>query len=543
MCSTAHVLLVGLGVYAAVNPPPAKKTRSIAYSTPFHIGANLCAHALLLAMAAHAASSPVFSMDLPFTTHKNPSKYEAGAEASWMSFNSTTHICGLEDIYVKNVAGSSSCGLLDAHDAIMPQQKSCNALPSGDLAFDSNSSTTLHSGKIAARVPSVHGPMLGDPSTGEAALGMPIANASIMQQRHETSIEDSNSRSTEQCDAALLAIRAAGALPVCPRLASNLFAAPTGQLMLRKRDPQQRLSLDSPLCNLLACCIVATLSLFWSAVFAHGSWRRSGLLRAFTLLLLLQGAAWLLPAAEAARLDNAAPPFGKAVNRASHSQVVRSEGASVHVYEADEARPPSSAAASPPSTKGDSSPSPPAQTLPPSGLLPAKGANVGDAVKSQMLPSSNNLNATVAMDTSLAQDAVHNLALGLHGRGLQVTVSDVTDLISKLADPSVSRIVVASGHYALTAELSVTRAVTIEADVPGGVVLDAQASSSAQRRVLNVNPASAFDTVELIGLSVTGGHLGKGGGIQISNGQVTLSQVKVYSNAAAGVSARLLNPP
>ena len=108
-----------------------------------------------------------------------------------------------------------------------------------------------------------------------------------------------------------------------------------------------------------------------------------------------------------------------------------------------------------------------------------------------------------------------------------------------------SRIVVASGHYALTAELSVTRAVTIEAAVPGSVVLDAQASSSAKRRVLNVNPASASDTVELIGLNVTGGYVSypdNGGGIQISNGQVTLSQVNVYSNHA-NVSAHFLNPP
>ena len=76
-------------------------------------------------------------------------------------------------------------------------------------------------------------------------------------------------------------------------------------------------------------------------------------------------------------------------------------------------------------------------------------------------------------------------------------------------------------------------------------MLDAQASSSAKRRVLNVNPASASDTVELIGLNVTGGYVGNqdmGGGITIFNGQVTLSQVNVYSNTAS-VSAHFLNPP
>ena len=248
-------------------------------------------------------------------------------------------------------------------------------------------------------------------------------------------------------------------------------------------------------------------------------------------MLLLQAGAAFLPAAEAAAIENA-------VHRAAFTanpQIVASAGASVRMYNAGEASPASSAAVSPPSTTGDSLP--PARAPPPSGLLLEKGMLADDA----LLVESQTPSGEVA---SLAHGAALDLALATHRRELQVTVSDVTDLINKLADPSVSRIVVAPGHYALTAELSVSRAVTIEAAVPGSVVLDAQASSSVKRRVLNVNPAPS-DAVELIGLNVTGGYVSYpdyGGGIQISNGQVTLSQVNVYSNTAS-VSARLLNPP
>ena len=295
------------------------------------------------------------------------------------------------------------------------------------------------------------------------------------------------------------------------RLSHNLLAAPTGQLVRRRPvAPSRRsLALDSPLCDLLAWCIVATLwLLFWSAACAYGtSRRRSGLSHAFTLLLLLQGAAWLLPAAEAAGLDNAA--------RVDTSSQIA--GAYVRGH-----------------TKGVLSPSPPAQAPPPSGLLPVKGmVVVEDAGQDELqTPSSNK--GDVA---SLAHNTALDWALVPHGRGLQVTVSDVADLLSKVADPSVSRIVVASGHYALTAQLNVKRAVTIEAVVPGSVVLDAQASSSATRRVLSIDPASASNVVELIGLNVTGGVVGwgsDGGGLEILNGQVTLNQVHVYKNTKVG---------
>ena len=108
-------------------------------------------------------------------------------------------------------------------------------------------------------------------------------------------------------------------LALCPRpVAGELFAAPHGELMPRPaQDGQNRplqLAFDSPLCDLLGLCIAATfVLLLCSAVHERGAWRKSGLSCSFMLLLLLQGAAWLLPAAEAARIDNAVTiPFDNA---------------------------------------------------------------------------------------------------------------------------------------------------------------------------------------------------------------------------------------
>ena len=87
-----------------------------------------------------------------------------------------------------------------------------------------------------------------------------------------------------------------------------------------------------------------------------------------------------------------------------------------------------------------------------------------------------------------------------HGRALQTEVSDVTGLINALGNAAVSHIMVAAGHYYLSAELSITRSVVIEAKVDGSVVLDAHGNS----RALNIN-AGLSDDVQLIGLNITGG--------------------------------------
>ena len=116
-------------------------------------------------------------------------------------------------------------------------------------------------------------------------------------------------------------------LGVFQRLVGSLFAVvpTTGQLMPRPMEwrivwenRRPSLAFDSPLCDLLACCIFCTITILcWAAFCARSSRRRSGLARAFTLLLLLQGGAWFLPAAEAARLDNALAV--EAVAEAAHA--------------------------------------------------------------------------------------------------------------------------------------------------------------------------------------------------------------------------------
>ena len=85
-------------------------------------------------------------------------------------------------------------------------------------------------------------------------------------------------------------------------------------------------------------------------------------------------------------------------------------------------------------------------------------------------------------------------------------VSTVAGLSSALANTAVAHMVLAPGTYFLSGTLSVTRSVVIEAAVAGSVVLDAQASYSSQRRVLNINPGP-LDVVQLIGLNITGGNV------------------------------------
>ena len=98
------------------------------------------------------------------------------------------------------------------------------------------------------------------------------------------------------------------------------------------------------------------------------------------------------------------------------------------------------------------------------------------------------------------------LAVPSHRRELQTAVSTSAGLTSALANTAVSRIVLASGTYYLTSQLSITRSVILEAAAGATVTLNAQASSSSPRRVLYINPGSS-GVVQLIGLSITGGYL------------------------------------
>ena len=112
----------------------------------------------------------------------------------------------------------------------------------------------------------------------------------------------------------------------------------------------------------------------------------------------------------------------------------------------------------------------------------------------------------VALGTR-AESATTQPFYGANRRELQTAVSTVADLTSTLTNPDIGHIVLAPGTYILSAELSVTRSVIIEAAVAGSVVLDAQASDADgnQRRVLNINPGSS-GVVQVNGLNITGGY-------------------------------------
>lgn len=121
--------------------------------------------------------------------------------------------------------------------------------------------------------------------------------------------------------------------------------------------------------------------------------------------------------------------------------------------------------------------------------------------------------------------------------GGSLRVRSVDMLKRALTAVSVGHILLAPGEYSLTAQLSITRAVIIEAEVPGSVRINAHGKVSAQRRVLYIDPPSADDVVEIIGLGITGGHLnndigGYGAGIWIHNGLVIMSALEIYGNFA-----------
>jgi hypothetical protein len=93
----------------------------------------------------------------------------------------------------------------------------------------------------------------------------------------------------------------------------------------------------------------------------------------------------------------------------------------------------------------------------------------------------------------------------------------------------------AAGTYELTSDMCtgsaicIGRALTIEAQVPGSVVLDAKGG----RRVFEIQSSG---TAELVGLNITGGFTGgfssQGAGLYIS-GMATLINSTVYENEAS----------
>ena len=108
------------------------------------------------------------------------------------------------------------------------------------------------------------------------------------------------------------------------------------------------------------------------------------------------------------------------------------------------------------------------------------------------------------------------LSLGLHdwlwshrhGRHLtQVTVSTVAELTASVVDSTIDKIVVLAGRYEFSSEmctqsaLCIYRAVIIEAEVAGSVVLDGM----GVQRVVTVESGGV---AELVGLNITGGYAG-----------------------------------
>jgi hypothetical protein len=115
------------------------------------------------------------------------------------------------------------------------------------------------------------------------------------------------------------------------------------------------------------------------------------------------------------------------------------------------------------------------------------------------------------------------------------SASTVGEFTAALAASYINKILLAAGTYELTSDMCtgsaicIGRALTIEAQVPGSVVLDAKGG----RRVFEIQSSG---TAELVGLNITGGFTGgfssQGAGLYIS-GMATLINSTVYENEAS----------
>ena len=95
--------------------------------------------------------------------------------------------------------------------------------------------------------------------------------------------------------------------------------------------------------------------------------------------------------------------------------------------------------------------------------------------------------------------------VALHGRHLnEVSASTVGEFTAAVGNSSINKILLAAGTYELTSDMCtgsavcIDRALTIEAVVPGAVVLNAMGA----RRVFEIQSGG---TAELVGLNITGG--------------------------------------
>ena len=99
----------------------------------------------------------------------------------------------------------------------------------------------------------------------------------------------------------------------------------------------------------------------------------------------------------------------------------------------------------------------------------------------------------------------------------------------------------AEGTYAFSdtmcsrSALCITRALVLEAVVPGSVILDAlNSGGSTPRRVVYIETSSAADVVGLVGLVITrGGGSVNGGGINCYRGTLNVDSCEIHSNSGS----------
>ena len=159
-----------------------------------------------------------------------------------------------------------------------------------------------------------------------------------------------------------------------------------------------------------------------------------------------------------------------------------------------------------------------------SATIVGSGSIVGSVASASIVPSRHRRE----LQTSVSNGA---------GLTSATSVSTSAGLTSALANTAVGRIVLAPGNYMLSGQLGVTRSIVLEAAVAGSAVLDAQASSSSQRRVLNINPGPS-GVVQLIGLNITGGYIQDpgAGGVLVNSGTVSIASSQIYGNIPGGIS-------
>ena len=111
--------------------------------------------------------------------------------------------------------------------------------------------------------------------------------------------------------------------------------------------------------------------------------------------------------------------------------------------------------------------------------------------------------------------------VALHGRHLnEVSASTVGEFTAAVGNSAVDKILLAAGTYELTSDMCsgsavcIDRALTIEAQVPGSVVLDAK----RRRQVFEIQSSG---TAELIGLNITGGSASTVQSVCLLNPSVT----------------------